>query len=330
MARISVIVPVYKVEQYLCRCIDSILNQTLSDFILILIDDGSPDRCGEICDLYSVKDNRIFVIHQNNKGLSAARNAGIQCVFERGDSEWITFIDSDDWVHPRYLEALYYAAINGNTLISSCTLQRVENYNYPMEDIKWTYSNQKAEDIYTQFNTTAVSYAVARLYKKECFQDIRYPEGKIFEDVATTYKLLLSTDMIAYVPEQLYYYFVNPEGIVHQQWKTSRMDEFDAYEEQLKFLASKKVYKNVYQVVVKDYIRELSYSFFKLRKSDLSKKEKKYYANIISKKARIVILKNRRDLDIKFMENTAIYDTAFPNLMNIYWLFKSVKQKLCK
>ena len=105
---ISVIVPVYKVEKYLSRCIDSILAQTYTDFELILVDDGSPDNCGKICDGYAEKDNRV-VIHQGNGGISAARNAGIDWAFENSDSEWIAFIDSDDWVHPLYLECLYNA-----------------------------------------------------------------------------------------------------------------------------------------------------------------------------------------------------------------------------
>ena len=106
MPLISVIVPVYKVEEYLSRCVDSILSQTFEDFELILIDDGSPDNCGKICDEYTKKDNRVHVIHQENGGLSSARNAGIDWAFENSDSEWLTFIDSDDWVHIQYLDLL--------------------------------------------------------------------------------------------------------------------------------------------------------------------------------------------------------------------------------
>ena len=118
MPQISVIVPVYKVEDCLNRCVDSILKQSFSDFELILIDDGSPDQCGAICDEYAKKDNRIVVIHQNNGGLSAARNAGIDWAFANSQSEWLTFIDSDDWVHPEYLERLLNAAITQNVSIS--------------------------------------------------------------------------------------------------------------------------------------------------------------------------------------------------------------------
>ena len=109
MPQISVIVPVYKVELYIRRCIDSILAQTFSDYELILVDDGSPDKCGAVCDEYAKQDNRIHVLHQENAGLSVARNTGIDWTFSHSDSKWLTFIDSDDWVHPRYLEALFLA-----------------------------------------------------------------------------------------------------------------------------------------------------------------------------------------------------------------------------
>ena len=114
MPQISVIVPVYKVEPYLRRCVDSILAQTFTDFELILVDDGSPDNSGAICDEYAQKDARVHVIHQENGGLSAARNAGIDWVFAHSDSQWLTFVDSDDWVHPEYLERLYHAVLEHN------------------------------------------------------------------------------------------------------------------------------------------------------------------------------------------------------------------------
>ena len=111
---ISIVVPIYKVEKYIHRCIESILAQTFTDFDLILVDDGSPDNCGKICDEYAVKDKRIHVIHKENGGLSDARNAGIDWAFANSDSEWITFIDSDDWIHPKYLETLYNAVFTSS------------------------------------------------------------------------------------------------------------------------------------------------------------------------------------------------------------------------
>ena len=118
MSKISIIVPVYNVESYLARCINSILAQTFQDFDLILVDDGSPDRSGHICDEYAAHESRIHVIHQKNGGLSVARNTGIEWAFEKSNSRWISFIDSDDWIHPKYLEVLYSAVIRDHTKVA--------------------------------------------------------------------------------------------------------------------------------------------------------------------------------------------------------------------
>ena len=123
VAKISVIVPVYNVEPYLRRCINSIINQTFDDFDLVLVDDGSPDRCGEICDEYAEKDTRISVIHQQNSGLSAARNVGIDWSFSESDSDWLTFVDSDDWIHLEYLEILFREAVAHRTNVCICDFQ---------------------------------------------------------------------------------------------------------------------------------------------------------------------------------------------------------------
>ena len=126
MPTISVIVPVYKVEPYLNRCVDSILRQTYQDFELILVDDGSPDRCGEICGEYARQDGRVHVIHKENGGLSDARNAGIDWVEANSDSQWLIFADSDDWVHPELLARLLDAATAFDLKISVCGYQETE------------------------------------------------------------------------------------------------------------------------------------------------------------------------------------------------------------
>ena len=120
MPSISVIVPIYMVEPYLRRCVDSILAQTFPDFELILVDDGSPDNCGQICEEYARLDRRVLVIHQENRGLSAARNAGIDWVMANSDSSWITFVDSDDWIHPNMLKHLFELNRDHGTQISAC------------------------------------------------------------------------------------------------------------------------------------------------------------------------------------------------------------------
>ena len=134
MPQISVIVPVYKVEAFLHRCVDSILCQSFSDFELILVDDGSPDSCGQICEAYAAKDSRIRVIHQKNGGLSAARNTGIDWVMANSGSHWLAFVDSDDWVHPDFLQTLYTAAEQTLSKISACGFFRTEGEDFPEQN----------------------------------------------------------------------------------------------------------------------------------------------------------------------------------------------------
>lgn len=144
---ISIVVPVYKVEKYIHRCIKSILNQSYSSFNLVIVDDGSPDNCGKICDEYAKKDTRIHVIHKSNGGLSDARNAGIDWAIKNSDSKWITFIDSDDWVHPQYLEKMISSAEETNCNVCIVRYKKTnvpENYivsknNYRVFDTQQFY-----------------------------------------------------------------------------------------------------------------------------------------------------------------------------------------------
>lgn len=239
LSKISVIVPVYNVERYLQHCVDSILKQTYTDFDLILVDDGSPDNCSIICDKYAEIDDRIVVIHQSNKGLSAARNAGIEWTLDNSDSEWIAFIDSDDWIHPRYLEFLYKAVKNDKTKISICNYvrepQHLENFQDVMDSSKIIQGMKLFE---SELNVQA-TVAWNKLYQKELFNDTRYPNGRLHEDEFTTYKLLYLVEKVSWIDEPLYYYYQNVEGIIRSKWNERRLDLYDAYEERVDFFRSK-------------------------------------------------------------------------------------------
>ena len=208
MFPVSIIVPVYKVESYLHRCVDSILAQTFSDFELILVDDGSPDSCGAICDEYARQDSRIHVIHQENGGLSAARNAGIDWAFANSDSQWLTFVDSDDWIHPQMLEAMWNAAQKDGTPVVVCG--------------------------YLQYTCNA-TLAWGKLYEKRCFETLRYPVGRIHEDEYLTYQILFRVPQISVIPAPLYAYYVNAEGITRSKWSPKRLDSWGAFEAQIRF-----------------------------------------------------------------------------------------------
>ena len=237
MAKISIIVPIYKVEPYLRRCIDSILNQTYADYEVILVDDGSPDICPAICDEYALQYDNIIVIHKPNGGLSDARNAGIDWSFQNSSSDWISFIDSDDWIHPRFFEILYNSAINQQVNIAISDFQRVSSHIEYQTINDFNTSLYDPLDFYVEFKTTA-TIACSKLYRKELFQNIRYPVGRLHEDEFTTHKLLYLAGPVAYVQCPLYFYFYNEASIMHQEYSPRKLDAVDACEEQQLFFQS--------------------------------------------------------------------------------------------
>lgn len=235
MGRISVIVPVYKVEPYLRRCLDSILSQSFRDFELILVDDGSPDACGAICDEYAGKDSRIHVIHQENGGLSAARNAGIDWVFASSDSQWLTFIDSDDWVHPDYLRILYGGVLQTGCKLSACLFAKTNGE--PLPPVSDTaFHKEEAQDYCSDYSggkIPAVSWA--KLSHRSLFRSLRFPVGKLCEDEFITYRLVFEAGQIAVSPARLYAYYQNPQGIMRSPWTPRRMDALEAIYQIIQF-----------------------------------------------------------------------------------------------
>lgn len=240
MANISVIVPVYKVEAFLHRCVDSILSQTYADFELILVDDGSPDGCPDICDAYGAKDSRIHVIHQKNGGLSAARNTGIDWVFANSDSRWIAFVDSDDWVHPRYLEILYCTAEETACKISACGFFRTTQEEIPEPEDHGAVC-MEADDYYCgRMHDGVTAVAWNKLYHRSLLKRLRYPIGKLHEDEFTTYQAVYQAGKIGVTPVRLYAYYQNPEGIMRSEWSPRRMHMLEAFEQQIAFARERK------------------------------------------------------------------------------------------
>ena len=235
MPEISVIVPVYKVEQFLHRCVESILRQSFYNFELILVDDGSPDSCGAICDAYAAKDNRIHAIHQKNGGLSAARNSGIDYVLAHSDSHWLAFVDSDDWVHPDFLKILYTAARQTLCKISACGFFRTEGEPIPeVQDDSIVCLS--ADDYYCgQVHGGVTAVAWNKLYHRSLFKELRYPIGKLHEDEFTTYLAVYQAGKVGVTPAQLYAYYQNPEGIMRSEWNPRRMHVLEAFEQQIAF-----------------------------------------------------------------------------------------------
>ena len=235
MPRVSIVVPVYKVEPYLRECIDSILFQTYKNFDLILVDDGSTDSCGPICDEYSRKDDRIYVVHQRNGGLSAARNAGIDWAVENSDSQWITFVDSDDCIVEDYLGYLLEISQSNQADIAACSykvfshasdisLVAAENKN---ENICVFSSTEACMDVYSDSSKCGI-IACGKLYRKCLFEDVRFPVGKIHEDQAEVPILLYKASAVAVSQSPLYCYRDRSDSIMHKQFSNRRFDDLEA------------------------------------------------------------------------------------------------------
>ncbi len=327
MPTISVIVPVYNVEKYIHRCIDSILGQTFTDFELILVDDGSPDSCGTICDEYATKDSRVVVIHQKNGGLSAARNAGIDWSFANSDSQWLAFVDSDDWVHPEYLELLLDAVIMHNTLVSMCFFQetKLPEIQY-ISSYSVTSVKKDTEELYAEHYGPSVA-AFCKLYSKELFKEIRYPVGKMLEDLYTTYKVIFRFDTIAVVEAELYYYYQSPNSIMRSSWSPWKLTAFQAYEEVIAFF-DKHGYSRAKKRQVQSYITALAGQWWQICSLESSKELKKT-AKMLQRKLQKILWNYRLVLNYSFEKDKWIFEAAYPHLFKIYWIIMAIKHR-CK
>ncbi len=231
-ALISVIVPVYKVEKELPRCVDSILRQTYPHLQVILVDDGSPDRSGEICDAYAQKDSRVQVIHKENGGLSDARNAGSG----QADGDYLMFIDSDDYIEPDMAEKLYRALRDSDAQMSICNFQ----YDCSAIDDGEDYKDQFViPDAVLSGREIAIRRAAVndsgywviacnKLYSKSLFDNVRFPIGKQHEDEFVFHRVLLQCDTVACVHDALYHYVLRDGSIMRAAYSVRRLDAAQA------------------------------------------------------------------------------------------------------
>lgn len=218
---LSVIIPVYKVEPYLCRCVDSVLNQTYRNLEIILVDDGSPDHCGAICDEYAAKDERVHVIHKTNGGLSDARNAGMAQM----TGEYLTFVDSDDWLDDRALELLYQAIRETKADLVIGQHDRVEDgtgrvLQEPRKKIGLVQMERK-ESIRQVFRQGCASWA--RLYRKEIHAGIEFPVKEINEDEAIVLQLLERCHTVVEIGQVVYHYRCRSESITTSSFSAKKL-----------------------------------------------------------------------------------------------------------
>lgn len=235
---ISVIIPVYKVENYLAKCVESVMAQTYSNLEIFLVDDGSPDRCGEICDEYARQDPRIKVIHKENGGLSDARNAAIS----QATGEYLTFIDSDDWIEPGYCAFLYQKLVEYSADVVVTPLRSVDEAGNivarPFTEKESVMDATTAMRL--MFARDNISWcAQAKLYKRELFEGVRYPVGWLMEDKATTYKIYDRCQRIVYADTPIYNYLIRTGSIMRSNLSDRHVAAFDIQLEINRFLEEK-------------------------------------------------------------------------------------------
>lgn len=232
---ISVIVPIYNVEKYLARCVDSIVNQTYKNLEIILVDDGSPDLCPQMCDDYAEKESRIKVVHKKNGGLSDARNAGMAVA----TGEYISFIDSDDYVSDDFIECLLDVMNKENSDIAECSVVKFyedNRFDEFIDDLSVkTYDTQDAMSALIAENPFH-QHVWNKLYKTELVKDIPYAVGKLNEDEFWTYRVFGRANKVARLNKTMYYYFQRNSSIMGVGYNIRRLDALEGKANRQKYI----------------------------------------------------------------------------------------------
>lgn len=249
---ISVIVPIYNSEKYLNKCIRSILTQTYENFELILINDGSTDKSSQICDYFKNKDKRIKVINQHNKGQSIARNLGIKI----SEGEYISFVDADDYIEKDYLEYLFYLIKKFDSDMSVC--------NTRDEYINGNFIDKSCEEeckLYPEGALEIMLYQKgfdvgpwAKLYKKNLFEKIKFPENKIYEDFYVSYRIVHKCNKVAYGKQAKYHYLHHINSTMTSMFSKKNLDLIEVSEDMLQFVSNK------YPQIINAAVRRFVYS----------------------------------------------------------------------
>lgn len=323
MPKITVIVPIYQAEKYIRSCIDSVLSQSFTDFELLLVDDGSPDNCGKICDEYSEKDNRVKVIHKKNGGVSSARNAGIDWAVNNSQSEWLSFIDSDDTIEPDFLKKLYEAASESGVDFCSCYFSD-QTQKFPVAFAKGGYEVMSPEQLFVA--QKGAYSVVTKLFNKKLFNDLRFDETLFSEDSFLTYKLMFMTSPVCSVNSFLYNYNKdNDSSETRSTWNPKKLDEVRSHIEMVDFFNA-----NNYKAALKHELKVLEWvtcsQINKMKQLDVKDAASRRFLHDTLKD--VVRISRNNNIDISVKTNPTIYEFLYPRLMWIYWTGKSIINKI--
>lgn len=268
MELISVIVPVYNVENYLERCVTSILKQTYTDLEIILIDDGSTDKSGTICDELQKKDPRIIVVHKENGGQSSARNLGLEIC----KGTWVCFIDSDDFIREDYIEELHRLCITYNVSISQCGAVRGTASDFPDENIDVSEVKWSFKKMYTSSSRIFRAVVWGKLVKTELARKYPFLTGKIYEDEETSFKYMYEAKECVVTNKHMYYYYMSPQSTLRNTNKRVNFDFVDIFEDRCKFLADHKE-KTLIEYTKKELCIRLMLNYCGAKKEKKSKED---------------------------------------------------------
>lgn len=324
MPEISIIVPVYRAEKYLNACVDSILCQTFSDFELVLIEDGSPDQSGAICDEYAQRDQRVRVIHQPNQGQAAARNHALPMT----QGKWLCYVDSDDTIHPQMLEHLYRAAVESGAGISMCQFLEAEeqpaDYERPV-DFSYELLNMDEKTL-TQLHDRDLYpgwVACAKLIRRECVEGYPFQTGRVYEDNEAVTRWLLPAKTLAMLPARLYFYRTNPESTTKSQFSLKKLDYLWALESMIGYFRSVG-YHTLAQRFLERYVEAAASACYGVRQ-ELKRPE--LVSGILSDVKRFL---RRERIKLTRQERLSLLEAAHPNAMGRFWKIAEKLRKLWK
>lgn len=328
MELVSVIIPIYNVEDQLDRCIASVVGQTYQNLEIILIDDGSTDCSPEICDCWANKDSRIISVHQSNSGVSAARNAGLKTA----SGEWILQVDSDDYIAPNTVEVLLRAAMKTNAEMVICDFVKgTENqYRFQNEMDSQTAvvdSEEAISRIYLDSHN-ALRYVVpwCKLCKRSLFEGICYPDGKIFEDIYTTHKLLDRCERIAVVNDILFYYYQRLNSIMNAVFSMKKLDYLQALVERVDFFKDHDM-EALAETAYDELLHSLIWEYSRTRDLLHSEEGKRYVKELFRSVYRKGYASKRYpDENKRFL---AAFNTN-PEWIILYWRIKAKADRIIK
>lgn len=324
MKLITVITPVYNSKEFLNHSINIIINQTYKDFELILIDDGSTDGSSELCDEWALKDNRIKVIHQENQGQAVARNKALDIC--KGD--YIAFVDSDDYIHPEMFSILLDNIIKSGAELAVCSNVRGKLSEYNWKDKSGIFEVYSGREFLKKclLEKTGKNWLLwDKLYKRSCFDNIRLPEGRIYEDNATVYKIIYNAKKVVDCQDVLYYYFTNENSTVNQSFKIKHLDWLLVLEEMISFFSENDEIE-LLNWANKSYLNSLA---------DLYKRVCDFCSNrTVEKELKMKLVNQYKREKEKYKINIDTYPQVIeiikPVYSKMYWSIRALKNKLRK